>query len=51
MWSGQQLLSALLPPVSLQMPNSSYSDEDKKNPLSPNMVKILNGVIEQGIFG
>lgn len=50
MWSGQQLLSALLPPVSLQMPNSSYTDEDKKNPQSPNLIKILNGVIEQGIL-
>jgi len=50
MWSGQQLLSALLPPVSLQMPNSSYTDEDKKNPQSPNLVKIYNGIIEQGIL-
>ena len=50
MWSGQQLLSALLPPVSLQMPNSSYSEEDKKNPQSPNLIRILNGVIEQGIL-
>lgn len=49
-WSGQQLLSALLPPISLQMPNSSYSDEDKKNPNSQNLVKILNGQILQGVL-
>jgi len=50
MWSGQQLLSALLPPVSLQMANSSYSDADKANPNSQNMVKIFNGQIQQGIL-
>jgi len=50
LWSGQQILSALLPPVSLQMANNSYSDEDKKNPASQNMVKILNGQILQGIL-
>jgi DNA-directed RNA polymerase subunit A" len=49
-WSGQQLLSALLPPISLQMPNSSYSEEDKKNPNSQNLVKIVNGQILQGIL-
>lgn len=49
-WSGQQLLSALLPPITLQMPNSSYSDEDKKNPKSQNFVKILDGKIVQGIL-
>ncbi len=49
-WSGQQLLSALLPPISLQMPNSSYSDADKENPASQNMVKIVNGKIIQGIL-
>jgi len=46
MWSGQQLLSALLPPVSLQMPNSSY-DTDRR---PQNLIKIINGVIEQGIL-
>jgi DNA-directed RNA polymerase beta' subunit len=49
-WSGQQLLSALLPPISLQMPNSSYSEDDKKNPASQNLVKIVNGKIIQGIL-
>jgi DNA-directed RNA polymerase beta' subunit len=50
MWSGQQLLSALLPAISLQMPNSSFSDSDKKDPNSQNLVKILNGKILQGIL-
>ncbi len=50
MWSGQQLLSALLPPVSLQMPNSSYGDSDKGNPTSHNLVKIKDGQILQGIL-
>lgn len=49
-WSGQQLLSALLPPVTMEMPNSSYGDEDKSNPNSQNFVKILNGQILQGIL-
>ena len=50
MWSGQQLLSTLLPPVSFEMPNSSYSDEDKKNPKSQNMVKVYRGQLYQGIL-
>jgi DNA-directed RNA polymerase beta' subunit len=50
MWSGQQLLSTLLPPVSMEMPNSSYGDEDKKNPQSQNLVKIYKGQIYQGIL-
>ena len=50
MWSGQQLLSALLPSVSLQMPNSSYGDADKGNPASQNLVKIKDGKILQGIL-
>lgn len=49
-WSGQQLLSALLPPITLQMPNSSYSEDDKKNPKSQNFIKILEGKITQGIL-
>lgn len=50
MWSGQQLLSALLPPVSLQMQNNSFSDKDKGKEDSPNLVKILNGQMLQGIL-
>ena len=50
MWSGQQLISTLFPPVNLEMPNSSYSDEDKKNPASQNYVRIQNGILKQGII-
>lgn len=50
MWNGQQLLSALLPPVSLQMPNKSYDPERGDNESSQNMVKILNGQILQGVL-
>jgi DNA-directed RNA polymerase beta' subunit len=50
MWSGQQLLSTLLPPVSLQMQNNSFSDKDKGKDDSPNLVKILNGHMLQGIL-
>jgi len=50
MWNGQQLLSALLPPVSLEMPNSSWGDDDKGKPDSQNLVKIFNGKIIQGIL-
>jgi DNA-directed RNA polymerase II subunit RPB1 len=50
MWSGQQLLSTLLPPVSLQMQNNSFSDKDKGKEESPNLVKILNGHMLQGIL-
>jgi DNA-directed RNA polymerase II subunit RPB1 len=45
MWSGQQLLSALLPPVTLETPNSSYGEADKNNPQSQNLVRITNGHI------
>ena len=50
MWSGQQLLSALLPPVTLEIANSSFSDADKKDPKSQNFVRIVNGQIQQGIL-
>lgn len=49
MWSGKQLLSALLPPVSLQMKNNSYSEADGKEN-NQNLVKIFNGHIQQGIL-
>lgn len=39
MWSGQQLMSALLPPVSLKMKNSSDQ-----------MVSIFQGAIQEGTF-
>ena len=49
LWSGQQLLSTLLPAVNLEMRNISF-DETKDNTDSPNFVKIQNGVIKQGIL-
>ncbi len=49
LWSGQQLLSTLLPPVNLEMRNLSY-DDSKDTTDSPNYVKIKNGIITQGIL-
>ena len=49
LWSGQQLLSTLLPAVNLEMRNISF-DETKDNTDSPNFVKIQNGIIKQGIL-
>jgi hypothetical protein len=48
MWSGQQLLSTLLPPVNLEMRNSMFGDKDTEE--SQNFVKIVNGIIEQGVL-
>ncbi len=47
-WTGQQVLSALLPPINLDMGNKSY-DGDKDTPASDNFVKIVQGDIKQGI--
>ncbi len=53
-WTGQQLLSTLLPPIRLDKTNGSYGDEDRKveraGQISQNRVKILNGEIIQGIL-
>ena len=49
LWSGQQLLSTLLPSVNLEMRNISY-DDAKDTRDSPNFVKIQNGIIKQGIL-
>ncbi len=48
MWSGQQLLSTLLPPLNLEMRNSMFGDKDTEE--SQNFVKIVNGIIEQGVL-
>ncbi len=45
-WTGHQVVSALLPPLNLQMKNKMYS-EDKR---PQNEVVINNGVLEQGIL-
>ena len=48
MWSGQQLLSTLLPPLNLEMRNSMFGEKDTE--ASQNFVKIVNGIIEQGVL-
>ena len=65
LWSGHNILSYILPDnINLEMPNSSYdnfkdkkpSDSDNKNNLISkynnqiNIVKIFDGIIEQGTF-
>ena len=47
-WTGQQVLSALLPPINIEMGNKSY-DGDKDTPESNNFVKITQGDITQGV--
>lgn len=47
-WTGQQVLSALLPPVNIEMANKSYNHKtDNKD--SINYVKIVEGDIIQGV--
>jgi len=53
-WTGQQVMSQLLPPINMSMGNKSFEDKDSKE--SPNFVKIHQGEIIQGtldddIFG
>lgn len=45
-WTGQQVISSLLPPINLEMKNGLYDD----NKVPANFVKIKNGVLEQGII-
>ena len=45
-WTGQQVLSQLMPPINLDMGNGLYKDNKSKD----NMVRIKEGVIQQGIF-
>ena len=45
-WTGQQVLSQLMPPINLEMANGLYKDNKSKD----NMVKIKEGNIIQGIF-
>ncbi len=48
-WTGQQVLSALLAPINIEMGNKSY-DADKDGKDSINYVKIVQGNIEQGVI-
>ena len=45
-WTGQQVLSELLPPINLKMENDSYKD----NQIPENVVEIEEGNIKRGIF-
>jgi DNA-directed RNA polymerase II subunit RPB1 len=45
-WTGQQILSMLLPPINMEMKNKLYDDQ----PIPQNFVKIKNGIMEQGII-
>lgn len=45
-WTGQQVLTQLMPPINLEMGNGLYKD----NKSNDNMVKIREGNIIQGIF-
>lgn len=45
-WTGHQVVSVLLPPLNLSMPNSSYEDQGGEN--SENYIKIVEGDIKQG---
>ncbi len=48
-WSGQQVLSTLLPPINIEMGNKSF-DSDKDSKDSNNYVKIVQGDIQQGVI-
>lgn len=48
MWSGLQVVSALLPAVYLEMGNKMWKEANGKS--DPNYVIIQNGVIKQGIL-
>ncbi|NBO59412.1 MAG: DNA-directed RNA polymerase subunit A' [Flavobacteriia bacterium] len=45
-WTGQQVLSELMPPINLKMENDSYKD----NQIPENVVEIEEGNIKKGIF-
>ena len=45
-WTGQQVLTQLMPPINLDMGNGLYKD----NKSQENYVKIREGNIEQGVF-
>lgn len=48
LWSGQQVVSCLLPPVFIAMGNKMW--DEKKGKSDPNYVIINGGVIKQGIL-
>jgi DNA-directed RNA polymerase II subunit RPB1 len=46
-WSGHQLISMILPEITLNMGNKSF-DEENENYDSQNFIKIKNGIMSQG---
>jgi len=49
-WSSHQLLSLILPNITLNMPNKMFN-EDKENPeISNNFINIINGELIKGQF-
>ena len=46
-WTGHQLISMILPEITLNMGNKSF-DEENENDKSNNFIKIKNGIFEQG---
>jgi DNA-directed RNA polymerase II subunit RPB1 len=45
-WTGQQVISQLMPPINMDMANDSYKDDK----IPENFVKIREGEVSQGIF-
>jgi DNA-directed RNA polymerase beta' subunit len=45
-WTGHQVISQLLPPINMEMPNNRYKDDKSET----NMVKIREGEVLQGTF-
>lgn len=51
LWSGRTVLSTVLPEINLVKPNGSYNSLEDGHPLRyQNMVKIIQGKIESGVF-
>jgi len=48
-WTGQQVLSALMPPINLEMTNKSFDKDKESKATSDNFVRILQGDILQGV--
>jgi DNA-directed RNA polymerase beta' subunit len=51
LWSGRTILSTVLPEINLVKPNGSFNSLDEGHNLRyQNLVKIINGKIESGVF-
>jgi len=50
LWSGKQILSLIIPDtVNLSLKNKSFDERDKQT-IKENTIKIVNGIIEEGVF-